>query len=360
MKKKHKWLIAGAALCVLLTAAALAILLSQRFSGAAFTGTIPEGVGEQQAELCKISTMDYQLARKVQNAKNDETVRETLLTQYKKAQIFRKDTVTILECLTDNRQRVVLVVSGRGKQLQKYVLEEKLLLWNDRNSEMHRVEAAFQRNVTAGELPLLDVFQNNSACLEVFEKKETEKRKFTISALADEGYPAEQTMRVYETQSSFQTTAARGNLLPAGTGIAVVALAQKISMEALLRCAEEGGVSLDDVGALAEDTLFVTFKRQTFLHERSVTVTNPRPGYDGAEVYVFGKSGKGMVEVNYQTPQFINTEKDVVASNIMSKPGSMELCDEAYFNDALRVVNSMLSSGEDLVRWSEYQAGDTE
>lgn len=358
-KKRPAVIIAAVALALVVGAVALFSVFHFN-PDYTLTAVIPEGVSDEQTAMITITEADYRLVLQARDAGADAETRNVLLDEYKKAQILRKGDMVFFDLLTDNRQRIIFVIWNKGKQVKKYLLEETLLLTNTMNKELQIIKDDYQKNAAAQELPLFDPFLNNPACLEVFEKRETSKRGVNVYELTELGHSADQIMHVYETQNNFQTKEIRGTIFPAGTDLAAMALLLEMSLDTLLGSVNTCDITVDGIGALTSDTLFVTFKRQTFDHERDVTITNPLPEFDGAETRIFSKSDSGIVEVSYRTPQFINTAKDIVSSNIMSKPESMEQCDEAFFNNATRQFGSKLLAGDyDFELWADVNVGGT-
>jgi len=367
MPKPHpKPILLTAALALL--AGALALFLILRSPPGTFSGTIPEGVSKQQAAAVTLSKTDLQLAKQASDKDQDAATREALLKEYKKAQILRhggahggaQSETTFFDLTTGSKQRIVISITDNGKTVHKYLWEESLLLVNEDNKAMRIIGNDFQLNVTNDDLPRLDPFKDNPACLEVYEKKETSKEKLT-GLFESAGYTGEQTMRAYETQNRFETTQSKGTVFPVGTSLPVIALTQKISVQTLIDMVNKCEISIGSQSALSADTLFVTFKRQNFHHERNVTVTNPMAPYNGKETYIYSVSDSGIVEVNYRTPQFVNTAKDIVASNIMSKPYSMKECDAWHMSKARSSLSGLINEEpSEFILWSEYDVGGVE
>jgi len=357
MQKKHIKIAIITALAIIAGAAVLFFILHSGSPGT-FTGEIPAGVSNSQATTATLSKNDLQLAVQSTDKAQDTPIRTALLEEYDKAQISRHGDTVLFDLTTGNKQRIVISISDDGKTVHKYLWEEKLLLVNENNKTMQVIEDDFQRNVANAELPQLDPFKDNPACLDAFEKKETNREKFA-GLFESAGYPGEQTVRAYESQNRFEATQTRGTVFPAGVSLPSIALTQKLSMQTLLDMIKKCEIELDINDLLPTDTLFVTFKRQNFHHERNVTVTNPLPRYKNAETLIYSIYDSGIVEVSYRTPQLVNTAKDIVSSNIMSKPNSMEDCDGVYTDRARKSLSSKLYEDKpEFVLWAEYKPGD--
>jgi tRNA(Leu) C34 or U34 (ribose-2'-O)-methylase TrmL len=364
MPHKRKTIIAALAIAVgafAMATLALALFLPHLSTRATFTCAAHANITQAQADTATLTKQDLKLVKQAAGNPDDTEIRSALLKDYKKAQILRHSDVTYFDLTTNNKQRIVIAVSNSGKSVQKYLWEDKLLLVNDDNKELQVVENNFKTNVTEPNLPQLDPLKDNPNCLEIFTKKETSKKTVDISAFDGAGYSGKQTLRAYESQYGFETTAARGTVFPVGTSLTTIALTQKLALETLLDSVKSCEIDVDKNGNLSLDTLFVTFKRQTFQHERGVTITNPLPEFNGAETYIYSTSADGIVEINYQIPQFVNTAKDIVASNIMSKPTSMEYCDEWHMDKAASRLYSLVGDENTaFVRWSEYKMGESD
>jgi hypothetical protein len=323
------------------------VFLPRLLPRSTYTGALPAGATQTQADAAILSKTDTKLAKQAASSSNsDDESRTALLKDYKKAQVLHNGDATYFDLTTADKQRVIIEVQDGGKTLRKYLREENLLLLNEDNRDMRVIPDNFQKNVNAADLPQIDPFKDNPNGLEQFEKKETSKTK-ADGLFESVGYSGAQTLAIYETQNGFVTTSAKGTVFPAGTSLATIALVQKLALQTLLDCTTED--------ALTADTVFITFKRQNFHHERDVTVTNPLPPFGGAETYIYSVSGSGIVELNYRTPNLVNSAKDIVAANIMSKPSSMEYCDEYHFDAARRQLSSRLNMDEpDFTLWADY------
>jgi hypothetical protein len=102
-KKRQRTILLALALAA--GALTAALLLPRLTSSATFTGTLPAGINQAQADPATLTKTDLDLAKQAADAQNDDETRAALLEEYKKAQLLRQGGATYFDLTTSNKQR---------------------------------------------------------------------------------------------------------------------------------------------------------------------------------------------------------------------------------------------------------------